>query len=324
MVNLEAAPRSPYYNNPPSDDLLHETQDVRVVEVAKDVRVGYTLLNRRLIGEASAIVAVGAFMSDLTSPDRAYEGIQLATLERPILMLDLPGHGLSSPHSVRQVLDLCLRRSADSGAAPLVEATSTLLGSEDEIDYFGISHGSLISLKSAELDPVDRVKTVFGIDLPAVKKRLTLGLQAGYMITDGLIGRREYLKALEGTVFSEDYEDFKELFAPNAPERAGSFLRNDKKLFFLNLFSSINARPVALDSWSKIMNETSASISVITSENGSISDPEAIAAFILNLPDHFQERSHQTVIAGEDHNIGIVHLMPRVVAWAKAAYDARP
>jgi pimeloyl-ACP methyl ester carboxylesterase len=322
MISLENIPRSPYADNPLPDRLLSEVSDVLSVEVARNVSIGYTLLNRHLIGDASPIVAIGGFMSDLTTPDRAYEGTQLATLQRPVMMLDMPGHGISTPHSSRQVIDLCIKRTADSQAGPLVEAVQQVLNPNDEIDYFGISHGSLLSLKSAEHDPGDRVRTVFGIDIPAVKRRLTLDVQASYMVKDGMKGRKKYLEALKGTEFEQDFEIFKEAFAEYAPERADSFMKNNFGLFVLNLFASINARPVAFDSWKKIMDTKKAKVSVVTSENGGISNPAAIATFIDHLPEDQQERSKQTVIEGEDHNIAIVHLMPRAAAWAKAAYDS--
>lgn len=243
MLNFESAPRSPYGDRLPDERLLRETQDVRAVTVARSVEVGYALLNRHRIGEAAAIVAIGGFLSDLTMPDRAYEGVQLAALDRPVLMLDLPGHGLSSPHDRQQAVDLCIHRTADSQAAPLVDAVQELLGSDDQLDYFGISHGALVSLKSAELDPADRVITVFGIDLPAIKKRKTLGLQAGYMVKDNIVGRRQYLEALKDSPFQTDFEVFKETYAANAPARAQNFIKKNPGLFVLNLFASINARP---------------------------------------------------------------------------------
>lgn len=322
MLMFIDSPRSPYADNLPGETLLQEVSDVRAIEVAKNIDVGYTLLNRSLLGERAAIVAIGGFMSSLTTADRAWEGVQLAALERPILMLDLPGHGKSSPHSSRQIVDLCMRRSADSEAAPLVEAVQRVLGADDKVDYFGISHGSYMSMKSAELDPGDRVNTVFGIDLPAVKRRFTLGLQAGYIVADNIIGRKKYIEALKDTEFQHDFDAFKDAFDLNSPERAPSFIKSNTGLFILNLFASINARSGALDSWQRVMDNKSAKVSIITSENGHISDPEAIADFIGTLPADQQERSRQTVIHGEDHNIGITHLMPRAAAWAKEAYKS--
>lgn len=322
MQSIDTIPRSPYGSSLPDETLLAEAIDVRTVDVAKGVQIGYTLLNKQLIGEASPIVAIGGFMSDVTSPDGAWEGVQLATLKRPVLMLDIPGHGLSSPNDKRQIIDLCIRRKSDSHVAPLVEAVQLLLNPNDELDYFGISHGGHLSLKATELDPGDRVGTVLGIDIPAVKRRFTLGLQAGYIVADNLIGRKKYLEELQGTDFLRDFEEFKIAFEQKESKRADSFIKNNTGLFLLNLVASINARPVALESWQTIMDTKSAKVVAVTSENGHVSDPAAIEAFIEGLAEGHKERSSQVVIGGEDHNLSIVHLMPRAVEWAKTAYKS--
>lgn len=323
MKQIELGPRSSYFALPDSERLLSEAADARTVRVSTSVKIGYVLLNRHLIGDEAPIVAVGGFMSDVTTPDRAWEGVNLAALQRPVLMLDMPGHGESTPHSPRQIIDLCVRRSADSQAEPLTEAVQKLLSPEDPIDYFGISHGALLSFKMAQQDPSDRVRTVFGIDLPAVKRRSTLGLQVGYMVLDNILGRKEYLKALADTPHEADFNRFKALFEAQDVVSAASFLRNNPGLFALNLFASINARPVALDAWLAILKEKSARLHVVTSADGSVSDPDAIARFIEQLPDDQRTRSSQTIVPGEDHNIGITHLMPRAAAWARDAFDSK-
>jgi len=323
MLHLESLPRTTFFSNPPNSEILDEISDLRSVDVSASTEIGYLLLNRHLIGEAPAVVSVGGFLSDLTTPDRAYEGVNLASLQRPVLMLDLPGHGMSSPHSHKQITDLCIRRSADSQAEPLTEAVQKLLGTQDAIDYFGISHGALMSLIMTEQDPGDRVESVFGIDLPAVKRRFTLGLQAGYIVTDNLIGRRKYISELSGSEHEADYERFKAIFESFGIEAAPSFIKNNSGLFVLNLFASINARPVALDSWAKILRTKTADIHVITASESSVSDSVKINEFIETLPAEHKARSHQNLIEGEDHNIGIVHLMPRAVEWARSAYASR-
>lgn len=276
-----------------------------------------------MIGEDRPIVAIGGFMSDVTTSDRAWEGVSLASLNRPILMIDMPGHGQSSPHSREQIIDLCFRRSSDKQAEPVTEAVQRLLDPNESIDYFGISHGGYLSLKATEQDPSNRVETVFGIDIPAVKRRCTVGLQIGYIVTDNVLGRKEYLKQLQGTDFEHDYEMFKAIHDTLGVKRADSFIKKNPGLFVLNLLSSVNARGGALASWKTIMDTKSASVRVVTSENGSISDPRSIGDFIKELPPEQRARSSQLVVTGEDHNIGIVHMMPRAADWAKAAYEQR-
>jgi len=321
MMDLSNAPRSPFAEAEIPSQLIEELSDPRTVEVTTSQQIGYLLLNRHLIGEEMPIVAIGGFMSDVTTPDRAWEGVNLAALERPVLMLDMPGHGQSSPHSREQIIDLCFRRSANKQAEPITDAVQRLLDPEGEIDYFGISHGSYMSLKATEQDPNDRVDTVFGIDLPAVKRRFTTGLQLGYVVTDNVLGRKKYIEQLQGTEFERDYEVFKALHDTLGIECANNFMKNNPGLFALNLVSSVNARPGALSSWESVLDSKSTSVRVVTSENGSVSDPEAINEFIEKLPQSKQKRSSQQVVANEDHNIGIVHMMPRAVQWAESAYE---
>lgn len=322
MLRVDTLKQSTFFDNALRNELVNEITDLRTVEITASTRIGYLLLNKHLLGEASPIVSVGGFMSDLTTPDRAWEGVNLASLQRPVLMLDMPGHGLSTPHNRKQITDLCISRSADSQAEPLVDAVQKLLNPEDEIDYFGVSHGGLLGLKMTEKDPGDRVITVFGLDIPAVKRRTTVGLQAGYLVSDNLIGRRKYLKALKGTSQEADYERFKREHELLGIKQAPSFVKNNPGLFILNLISSINASPVALDSWKNIMASKSSSVRITTSASGSVSDPKAIEEFINKLPQNHQLRSSQIIVDGEDHNIGIVHLMPRAVEWAQEAYAA--
>lgn len=320
LNNSNLGPASLYKIEDLGEQIITEISDVRTVPVSANTNVGYTLLNRHLIGEKSAIVAIGGFMSDLTTPDRAYEGIQLSTLERPVLMLDLPGHGLSTPHSKQQIVDLCFHRDANTQAAPLTAAVGKILGRNDPIDLFGVSHGSLMSLFIANQDPGHRVANVFGVDLPAVRRRSTIGLQAGYILFDGLIGRRKYLSCLEDTPHELDFNNFKDRFAELHVAPAKKFTEQDKRLFLINLFFSVNARPVALSTWRELMHNTTTKVEVATGSESNVSDHRAIAEFISSLPLDKKRRSRQVVLPGEDHNIGIVHLMPRAVDWAQAAY----
>ena len=322
MANFENTPRSSYSNRLPNARLLAETEEVRTVAVTESKRVGYSLLNKHLLGEERPVVAVGGFMSDLTVPGRVWEGLHLASLARPILMLDLPGHGFSSPHTFRQTYDLCVRRSLESQAEPMTEAVQRLLESGEPIDYFGISHGGLVALKMTEQDPQDRVETVFGIDLPAVKRRWTLEMQFGYLVVDNLLGRRKYLQAPAlGTQIS-DFEAFsRSYFARSENARPEKFIKNNPLLFLSNLFASVDARPIALEAWGRIMADKTAAVHVVTAEQSSVSDHGAIESFINSLNADARARSQQTVVPGENHNIGLAYLMPRSLEWARKAYE---
>lgn len=320
MINRADIPRSAYGDSMPPAQLLEEVADVRTVAVSPSVEIGYSLINRQLLGEEPAIISPGGFMSDITTPDRAYEAVQLASLGRPVMLVDMPGHGHSTPHSTKQIIDLQVRRDSTSQAAPVLEAVQRVLGETDQIDYFGNSHGGHLSLNMAALDPVDRVGTVFGIDIPAVRRRSTIGMQVGFVIIDGMIRRKEYLAALEGTDAQQDYEHFKEVYEAIGPERARSFVKQNPGLVFINLFSSGNASPLALKAWKSVMQNKSAHVAVVTSESGHVSSPEAIDTFIQSLLPEQQERSHQTVALGENHNLAMVHLMPRAVGWAAHAF----
>ena len=322
MNRFESVPRSPYAEKSPDERLIREVCEIRTVDVSPSDQIGYTLLNRHLIGEECPVVAVGGFLSDLTTVERAWEGIHLAELHRPILMLDMPGHGLSSPHGFRQTYDLCVRRRVDSQARPMTEAVQKTLQPEDQIDYFGISHGALLSLKMTEQDPEDRVGNVFSIDLPAVKKRWTLGMQLGYVVIDSLIGRKRYFEEIKHNPCSRDFEAFEREFSELDVEKADSFIKSNPGLFLCNLVASVGARPVAIETLRRIMEEKSASVKVMTAERSSVSDYRAIEAFIGSLSPEHRQRCRQTVVEDEDHNIGRCQLMPRSVAYAKEAYDS--
>ena len=323
MSNFETGPRKPYSDQSLNEHLLAEAQDVRTVHVSESKEVGYCLLNRNLLGEERPVVAVGGFMSDLTTPDRVWEGLHLASLARPVLMLDLPGHGLSSPHTFRQTYDLCVRRSLDSQVEPMTEAIQGLLEPGDPIDYFGISHGGLAALKMTEQDPQDRVGTVFGIDIPAVKKRWTLEMQFGYLVADNFLGRRRYLKKPEHGEQISDFQAFRRAYvARSESDQAESFIKNNPLLCLSNLFASVDARPVALEAWARIMADKTTAVHVVTAERSNVSKHAAISSFIASLAENARARSRQTVILGEDHNISSVYLMSRSVEWARKAYES--
>lgn len=321
MQSIGLEPTSPA-GFEPSSTLYEEISDVRTVEVAHDFRIGYTMLNLKLAGEAAPIIAFGGFNSDLTTPSRGWEGFQLARLGRPVLMLDMPGHGLSSPHSRQQIIDLTFRRDSTSQAIPMIDAIQKLLDPLEPADVWGLSHGAELGLRATELDPHDRIHTTFALDLPAVKRQSTIGLQIGYLLKDNVMGRKKYLESLEGTDVEQDFTQFEVDFNNLGVDRAPGFARNNTGLFLLNLVASVNARPVSLQSWAKIMNEKSARITAVTSAEGHVSDPEVIEEFIRDLSPEQQARSRQIVVPDEDHNIGIVHLMPRAVAWAQEAFAA--
>jgi pimeloyl-ACP methyl ester carboxylesterase len=320
MIDFAVDARNLYPEVLSNDRLVSELTDVKAVAVSPSVNVGYTYLNRHLTGEKSAIVAMNGFMSDVTTPDIAYTGAQLASLGRPVLMLDIPGHGFSTPHNTKQIIDLCFKRKADSEAAPIQEAIQRLLNPNDSIDYFGISHGGLLVTKSAELDPNDRVDNIFVLDMPGVKRRTSLGLQIGYMLFDNILGRRKTLEALKNAGAVEEFEEFKAAYSELDVTRADSFVENNTGLFLLNLFASINARPVALDSLQKILAEKSTVVSLATSEHGHTTDHRAIQSFIDELPEEQRQKIFQEVILGEDHNAGITYLAPRAVTLANKAF----
>lgn len=302
--------------------LLSEIADLRTAPVSLSRKVGYTLLNRHRLGQAPAIVAPGGFMSDLTAAGRVYEGISLAGLGRPVMMVDLPGHGLSSPHSFRQTRGLCFERRVERQAAPLVDSVLAVLPPDDPIDYFGLSYGGLLAIEMARADPGDRVGKVFGLDLPAVKKRWSLGLQLGYLLVDGRIGCRQYRQYLADEPLFEHFDNFLADFERLGIEPAAKFPRNDPVLAGLNLFMSVGARPAALDAWSEVMEQKSAKVDVVTAEFSRVSDHEAIETFINSMKLAHQRRSRQTVLEGEDHNAGMAPLIPRAVTWAARAYEA--
>lgn len=305
---------------PASERLMSEVGDIKTARVSASQKIGYTLLNRQLLGEVAPVVAPGSFMSDLTTPSRAYEGLALASLGRPVMMVDMPGHGLSSRHNPRQTYDLCFKRSLKQQVSPLVEAVLSVLSPEDQIDYFGISYGSLLALEMTRDDPNDRVDCVFGVDLPAVKKRWSLGLQLGYLLIDGRIGRRFYNDQLFGGLVADSFDNFSDDFNRLGVEPASSFIRNNPTLNGLSMLMSPGARPLALDCWQEIMDQKSTSVEVVTAELSSVSDYQAIDIFINSMMSEHQRRSRQTVVYGEDHNIGMAPLIPRAVDWARQAY----
>lgn len=319
MLSFETAPRSIYGDSLPPPELIAETQDVRTVEVARGVRVGYTILNGHLLGEASPVISIGGFMSSLTDAARAWEGVQLASLDRPVLMVDMPAHGYSTPHTPRQIFDLSVRRRIDAQVAPIIEAIHRLVNPNDEIDYFGISHGAYLALKATQNDPGDRVKTVFGIDIPAVKRQPSLVLNASLLLDKHR--KKAYLRALEGSNFITDFEAFETEFKKNPPVQGYNIVQNNFGLFCLGSLASANANAGALKTWKSVMDTKSANVRVVTSDKGFVSHPDAIARFIKALPEGQRVRSSQKVAYGENHNIGIVYLMPRAVAWAREAYD---
>lgn len=300
--------------------LEFEISDIRTVNVSTSQEIGYTLLNRELLGDVSPIVAPGSFMSDLTTVSRAYEGVSLASLDRPVLMIDILGHGHSSPHNLQQIYDLCFNRSIEKQATPLLETVLAVLSDNDPIDYFGISYAGLLSLEMARNDPGDRVNNVFGLDIPAVKKRWSLGVQLGYILLDGQIGRNQYKKYLKNSPAFINFDNFSDDFNCLEIEQASSFIKNNPSLAGLNMLMSISARPVAFDIWSEIMEQKSASVDIVTAELSRVSDYQEIELFIDSLVAEYQSRCYQTVIHGEDHNIGMAHLIPRAVNWASQAY----
>ena len=172
----------------------------------------------------------------------------------------------------------------------------------------------------AQQAPADNVKTFFGLDLPAVKRISSLGLQLGYGL-DTLVARRRYLKALVASERQADYQRFQAAFAGYNVKPAASFIKQNLGLFALNLLLSVDARPVALETWQKLLQtKPTANVAVVTAERSRVSDPVAIGRFICSLEPDLISRSEQHIVEAEDHNIGITQLIPRAVAWAEQAY----
>ncbi len=319
MLDINTLTRSPYMDSLPNREVMKELHDIRLVNVGKSASVGFCLLNKHMIGKAIPIVAIGGFLGSLGTPDRAWEGAQLATLKRPVLMLDLPGHGLSTKHSFRQGLDLTFRRKPDSQAAPLSKAINLLIGPGLRFDLFGISHGALMAVVIANQDKNDRVGVIFGIDLPAVKKRRSLGL-AFAMAKDGVVGMNAYKKTLENTHYQDDYEKFTKAYQRTYRPKLRHPVKNNPLLFTANIFASVNARESGLEFLKSTIKNKQCNRRLVTSANSSVSNYRPIEKFIKSLDQKDQRRCSRLVIQCEDHNIGTSYVMPRAVAWAKEAY----
>lgn len=236
------------------------------------------------------------------------------------MLLDMPGHGVSTPHNSRQAYDLCIKRDANSSAEPMVDAVQKVLGTEEPLMYFGISHGGHLALKMAELDPTDRVTAICGVDISGVMTMPTLKLQFGYGVMECIIGRKQYLKRLAGSPAETDYMKFKNAHDTFVHTRSKNFASNNKALFLLNLFSSINASPSAINAWRNIMANKSATVDVVTGGHSHVSSASHIQQFIDSLSPAERTRSRQTVLAKENHNMCMAYLLPRAVSWAEEAY----
>lgn len=317
MLSFKDTPRSQYGDTLPPDQLLAEVCDIQTLDTPQGMRIGYTLLNRHLFEDSVPVVSIGGFLADLTTPERAWEGVQLAALGRPVLMMDMPGHGFSSPHTLKQSVELSLRRRTDSQAKPFVNAVQQIFGKERVIEYFGISHGAHLALKATELESNDRVRAIYGVDIPAVKKRLSLGLNIGMMLNN-TIGRKRYLTALRDTEYEKDFERFKQLFEEKGPERARWPGRNNLGLFIVNIFMSVNASNDGLKTMRKVLTRKNTIIYAMTSQKGTVSSPNAINKVIDSLPKTEKHRVEQIVFDNENHNIGLPYLLPRAVAWVKS------
>jgi hypothetical protein len=132
---------------------VKELKDVRSHRTKSGISIGYLLLNKNLLEDETkpAIVAIGASLSDITMPERAWEGVQLASLGMPVLLLDVQDHGVSSTHTNKQIIDLVLHRNISSHATPLIKTKNALLGSRP-LHYFGLSHGAHVALKMIEAE----------------------------------------------------------------------------------------------------------------------------------------------------------------------------
>jgi len=302
--------------------LVNELKDIRSYETKAGISIGYLLLNEDLLEDKTkpAIVAFGASLSDITMPDRAWEGVQLAFLEMPVLLLDIQGHGISSKHNKQQIIDLVLKRRITSHVLPLAETKNALLG-DRPLHYLGSSHGAHIAIKLIEIEESKNVISALLIDLPAVKNRLTVALQAG-LFYDNTIGRIRYLRALKHTTAYAQYNAFKKIHKSWRVPAAKSFVRNDTLLFILNLFSSVNSTSHALTSWNNInMSNKKTVVTAYTAEKGHISDWSSINNMLRETKATENGLGFQHIVTTEDHNISLHILMPRVAGWLQNNTD---
>lgn len=304
---------------PLTDQLSYELGQAHQYNVTQSQAIGYTLLNRHMLGEVAPIIEIGGFMSEITSSSRQWAGIQLATLERPVLQIDLPGHGTSSPVSARQGFDWVMKRSADSQVAPIIETISALLPDEGR-DYFGYSQGALYSLISAGALEGSAASNVLAVDVPGTDKRITAALQINYIFRDGRSGKAQFLKEakVRGIIGSfEEFED-NDYVKPSTPSTP--FFKNNPGIVALNLFASANARPIALPAIDTLTRIEHSQTLILTGSRSSVSSAEAIQEHIDSLTPEQQDRIQQRVIEG-DHNITDVRMMPWLAQQAAALYQ---
>ncbi|MFT4532095.1 MAG: pimeloyl-ACP methyl ester carboxylesterase [Candidatus Saccharimonadales bacterium] len=292
-----------------------EVAQQNIIELPSGVKLGYIMLNADALNGAMPIVSVNAVLTDITAPERAYDGVLLAETGRPVLLIDFQGHGIGSRMSRKQVIDLCWHRDITSHVAPVLEAVDILVGKGEKRDYFGVSQGGAIVLKMAAMDKSDSVNKVVGIEVPATSRRNTLAVQGEYILRDSVWGGWRYSRQMKDTEKQTQYEEFRKEHAKLGIKRADSYIKQDKLFALWNLAMSINARPHAAKSLRETIANSNALVSLITGSNSHVSSSSAIAQLIEDFDEDYTDRFKQTIVQG-DHNIGRAERMPEHIAAA--------
>ena len=287
--------------------MMEQLTNVRTIDVSDGQKIGYLSVNAHL--EGPPFVYINGFYGDLTMPDSAWVAAHASTLGMPVHMLDLPGHGISTPMTTEMAIDLCVRlnQTPVSQAQPLAEATHQIVGNQD---YFigGVSHGSFMAVEVARM--LGGAKMVLAHDMPAQEHVNSIGLYSRYLFVDSGVRRNALEKVFNATGYNDAFEQFKaEHGEYEVPESKPFHVYNPGTLI-LNILRSIDSTPAGLRSLGQLLlGRPETSVDIRAAVNSGISSVTNTEKFLDLLPDELSARVNHTVVPG-DHNITHTVMMP--------------
>lgn len=312
------------------DTAMRETIETVTLTGDGDQQFSGLHLNRDF-SDKPAIVRLGAWFNDVTTPDLKYTAYQFAAAnpENPVLLVDVPAHGTSDRLTPAQRREIVLTKQVSLVAASQASAARTRLADTSEIIVVGESAGARLSpdfaVKAGEIGLHPLV--LIGFEMAGVDKRPSLACAAAFFI-DGHLAQKNYHQGSDNRKLDDAFEiGFRPELAKfgyhgEAYDLVEIFKKEPSYLGFLLARSPLadDGGFAALERALDTNQDMSASL--VSAGLSKVSRWRKIKPQVDHLLTVYPSRVSWDLWPNDHHSMGIAPQQPRQAAFTRAVIDS--
>lgn len=278
-------------------------------------------LNRDHSGKP-AIVRFGAWLSASNGPEAKYAAYQYAAAnpDHPVLLVDMPAHGLSDRATSEQRREIFLSRRLSRIASSQAVAVSNRLPSASEVILLGDSLGGRVAPDVAiqagrvGLKPV----MLLGFDIAGVDERPSLGIAKAFFVDEAKT-QRNYRQGADNERLDKAYEvGFKQGLVKDESYKLYSVYFKDLALIALIFARSPLASRSGFDSIEEALSVNPELLAAFVS--GGLSKISRLAKIQHEIDQLTARQPRLTwdVWPNDSHSMGLAPQQPRFARYTQA------